>query len=382
MWIINLLLFSLKQLRRHWIRTLLTVAGTACGMFLFMTVETFQKGLKDATEIQAGDDTLVVYRDKRFCPFTSRLPEDYGRKIAKIDGVKSVTPVKVIVNNCGTSLDTVTFRGIPPKQAADFLSGTSISQADIDLWKRANDSAILGKELAGRRGLKTGDQFDAAGITVRVAGVLNSDNPQDLNSAYVHLDFIQKASNHGLGIVTQFNVKVTDHTRLNEVADAIDSTFRNDQEPTHTRPEKAFIAQTAKDMVELIAFTRWLGLAAVVAVLCLVTNTVILAVRGRIKENAVMQAMGFQSEHMAWMTLSEGIILGIIGGLSGTALAVWALKAGHFAISAEGLSIIFSVSQEQFVNALVVALGIGLFSGIYPAILSVKGRLSDKLRSA
>ncbi|MCM8527723.1 MAG: ABC transporter permease [Lentisphaeraceae bacterium] len=382
MWIINLLLFSLKQLRRHWIRTLLTVAGTACGMFLFMTVETFQKGLKDATEIQAGDDTLVVYRDKRFCPFTSRLPEDYGRKIAKIDGVKSVTPVKVIVNNCGTSLDTVTFRGIPPKQAADFLSGTSISQADIDLWKRANDSAILGKELAGRRGLKTGDQFDAAGITVRVAGVLDSDNPQDLNSAYVHLDFIQKASNHGLGIVTQFNVKVTDHTRLNEVADAIDSTFRNDQEPTHTRPEKAFIAQTAKDMVELIAFTRWLGLAAVVAVLCLVTNTVILAVRGRIKENAVMQAMGFQSEHMAWMTLSEGIILGIIGGLSGTALAVWALKAGHFAISAEGLSIIFSVSQEQFVNALVVALGIGLFSGIYPAILSVKGRLSDKLRSA
>ncbi|MCM8542766.1 MAG: ABC transporter permease [Lentisphaeraceae bacterium] len=382
MWIINLLLFSLKQLRRHWIRTLLTVAGTACGMFLFMTVETFQNGLKEATETQAGDDTLVVYRDKRFCPFTSRLPENYGRKIAKIEGVKSVTPVKVIVNNCGTSLDTVTFRGIPPKQAADFLADTSINQAEIDLWSRANDSAILGKELASRRGLKPGDQFDAAGITVRVAGIMESENPQDQNSAYVHLDFIQKASNHGLGIVTQFNVKVTDHRKLSEVADAIDNTFRSDQEPTHTRPEKAFIAQTAKDMVELIAFTRWLGLAAVVAVLCLVTNTVILAVRGRIKENAVMQAMGFQSEHMAWMTLAEGIILGVIGGLTGTGLAIWALQAGHFAISAEGLSIVFSVNKDLFIKALVVALGIGLFSGIYPAVLSVKGRLSDKLRSS
>ena len=93
MWFINLLRLSFKQLRRHWIRTLLTVSGTACGMFLFLTVETFQAGLKNATEIKAGDDTLIVYRDKRFCPFTSRLPEDYGRKIAKIEGVKSVTPV-------------------------------------------------------------------------------------------------------------------------------------------------------------------------------------------------------------------------------------------------------------------------------------------------
>lgn len=381
MWILNLLFFSLKQLRRHWVRTCLTVAGTACGMFLFMTVETFQKGLKDATEIQAGDDTLVVYRDKRFCPFTSRLPEDYGRKIAKLPGVKSVTPVKVIVNNCGTSLDTVTFRGIPVSQAAEFLEKTSLSQSVIDKWSRANDSAIIGKELAGRRGLKPGDQFDAAGITVRIAGILESDNPQDMNSAYVHLDFIQKASNHGLGIVTQFNVKVTDHTKLDEVADSIDDTFRSDQEPTHTRPEKAFIAQTAKDMVELISFTRWLGLAAVIAVLCLVTNTVILAVRGRVKENAVMQAMGFQSEHMAWMTLAEGVILGTMGGLVGTGLAVWVLKAGHFAISAEGLSIIFSVNQGLIINASMVAIFIGLFSGIYPAILSVKGRLSDKLRS-
>ena len=382
MWLYNLLMFSFKQLRRHWVRTLLTVAGTACGMFLFMTVETFQKGLKEATEVQAGDDTLVVYRDKRFCPFTSRLPEDYGRKIAKIPGVKSVTPIKVIVNNCGTSLDTVTFRGVPIDKVASFLSGTSVQNSEIEHWKRANDSALIGKELAERRGLKPGDQFDAAGVTVRIAGVIDSQNPQDKNSAYVHLDFIQKASNHGLGEVTQFNVKVTSHEKLKEVSEAIDETFRSDREPTHTRPEKAFIAQTAKDMVELIGFTRWLGLAAVVAVLCLVTNTVIIAVRGRIKENAVMQAIGFQSEHMAWMTLAEGIVLGIFGGLLGAGLAVWILQAGHFAISSEGISIIFSVSKDLFVKALFVAVGIGLFSGIYPAVLSVRGKLANKLRSA
>jgi len=382
MWFSNLLFFSFKQLRRHWVRTLLTVAGTACGMFLFMTVETFQKGLKDATESSAGDDVLVVYRDKRFCPFTSVLPEDYGRKIAKIPGVKEVYPVKVVVNNCGTSLDTVTFRGIPADQAASFLSKTSLSQDVFKTWSRANDSAIIGRELAERRKVKPGDKLDAAGITVRIAGILDSNNPQDMNSAYVHLDFIQKASYDGLGQVTQFNVKVTEHNKMEEVANAIDAMFRSDREPTHTRPEKAFIAQTAKDMVELISFTRWLGLAAVIAVLCLVTNTVIIAVRGRIKENAVMQAIGFQSEHMAWMTLAEGLILGILGGLVGTGLAMWVLQAGNFAISAEGLSISFQVNKELFTKATAVAVGIGIFSGIYPAVLSVKGRLADKLRAA
>jgi putative ABC transport system permease protein len=381
MWLFNLLCFSFKQLKRHWIRTLLTVAGTACGMFLFLTVETFQKGLKNATEMQAGDDTLVVYRDKRFCPFTSRLPEDYGRKIAKISGVKSVTPVKVIVNNCGTSLDTVTFRGVPKEQLESFLSKTNLSAEAIQKWKSAGDSAILGRELYNRRKQQIGGKLDAAGITVRVAGVIDSEDSQDLNVAYVHLDFLQKASNHGLGVVTQFNVKVTDHKLLDQVSTKIDDAFRFDREPTHTRPEKAFIAQTAKDMVELISFTRWLGLAAVVAVLCLVTNTVIIAVRGRIKENAVMQAIGFQGEHLTWMTLSEGFILGALGGLLGAGAAVWALKVGHFAISGEGLSILFTVDQALIFKAIIVSLGIGVFSGIYPAILSVRGRLADKLRS-
>lgn len=381
MWLLNLFSLSTKQLKRHWIRSLLTILGTACGMFLYLTIETFQSGLKDATEIKAGDDTLIVYRDKRFCPYTSRLPEDYGRKISLIPGVVSVTPVKILVNHCGASLDTVTFRGIPKDQASSFLKDITFISGDLDTWFKANDAAVLGSELASRRGVKVGELLHAAGITVRVAGILDSKNVQDLNVAYVHLDFIQKASSHGLGTVTQFNVKVADYNLLDEVASKIDTRFKNDREPTHTRPEKAFLAQVAKDMVSLISFTRWLGLGAVVAVIFLVTNTVIIAVRGRIKENAVMQAIGFCSEHLFWMILAEGLILGAIGGLLGTGLAMSILEWGHFSISSEGLSILFQVDAILFFKAFLISLVIGLFSGVYPALISNGGRLADKLRS-
>ena len=380
MWLINLFSLSIKQLKRHWMRTLLTVSGTAAGMFLFLSIEALQSGLKDATETSAGDDTLVVYRDKRFCPFTSRLPIDYQRKIGEIDGVRSVTPVKVVVNNCSTSLDTVCFRGIPKGQIDSFLGQTKLLSGNFDQWKTRSDNALLGKALAKRRGLKIGDRFDAAGVTVTVSGVLDSDSPQDLNTAYVHLDFLQQASGHGLGVVTQFNVKVDSSERMKEVSDKIDEIFRYDREPTNTRPEKAFVAQTAKDMVDLIYFTRWIGLAAVFAVLALVSNTVILAVRGRARENAVLQAIGFRGKHLIFMTVNEGILFALLGGIVGSGLAAAVINSGSFSLSGEGVSLIFSVSNQLYMKAAIVALLIGLLAGIYPALSVNRGALADKLR--
>src|SRR5919112_265514 len=105
----------LKQVTRHRTRTLLTVAGVATAMFLFCAVQAMQSGVEQATQQTAKDTTLVVYRENRFCPATSRLPEYYGERIAKVPGVVGVVPVRIDVTNCRTSLDVVTFRGVPPE---------------------------------------------------------------------------------------------------------------------------------------------------------------------------------------------------------------------------------------------------------------------------
>ena len=57
------------------------------------------------------------------------------------------------------------------------------------------------------------------------------------------------------------------------------------------------------------------------------------------------------------------------------------MESGNFAISSEGLSILFNIDRVLVIKAMAVALIIGVFSGVYPAILSIKGRLADKLRS-
>ncbi|MEM7602126.1 MAG: ABC transporter permease, partial [Verrucomicrobiota bacterium] len=75
--IVHLAGLSWKQMIRHRVRSLLTIAGVAAGMFLYSAVETMQESLSAATEAEARDTTLVVYRENRFCPATSKLPEHY-----------------------------------------------------------------------------------------------------------------------------------------------------------------------------------------------------------------------------------------------------------------------------------------------------------------
>src|SRR5215207_234775 len=153
-----------KQVVRHRTRTLLTLGGVATAMFLFTAVQAMQKGVRDATQTTAKDTTLVVYRQNKFCPATSRLPEYYGDRIAKIPGVVSVVPMKIVVNNCRTSLDVVTFRGVPEEKfVAQYVKNLKLLDGSIDQWRSRSDAALLGETLANRRGLKVGERFDAAG---------------------------------------------------------------------------------------------------------------------------------------------------------------------------------------------------------------------------
>lgn len=358
-----------KQLWRNRTRSALTLGGVAIAMFLFIAVQTLQRGVRDATEVTAADTTLVVYRENRFCPAASRIPEFYGPRIAKIEGVESVVPMKIVVNNCRASLDVVTYRGMPDEQLEAMKAKWTVAAGSIDEWRRRSDAALVGARLAERKALKVGDSFNSSGITVTVAGILDSTEPQDQNVAYVHLEFLQRAatSGGGLGVVTQFNVRVTDSSKLEEVARAIDAEFANEQEPTATRPEKAFVAQAGSDVVELVGFTRFLGYGCLAAVLALVGNAIVLGVQDRIKEHAILQTLGFRGGLISRLILVEGLGLGVLGGAIGAGAAAAVVELGHFSLSTEGMSINFHTAPEVMLLGLVISAGVGIVAGIIPA---------------
>jgi putative ABC transport system permease protein len=379
--VINLLRLAWIQLIRHRVRSLLTIAGVASGMFLFTAVETLQRSLTKATESTSADTTLVVYRQNRFCPSASRLPEHYADEIRRISGVREVIPVQIVVNNCGASLDVITFRGVPDELLSKFAPEIQIISGSRDEWQRRDDGALLGEVFAQRRGLKPGDRFDAAGVTVTVTGILHSPFAQDNNVAYVKLPYLQQASRAGLGVVTQFNVRVNSSSDLKPVAAKIDDLFHSAQEPTDTRPEKAFFAETAAQLIELVGFTRWLGVGAVFAVAGLVANALLLVVRGRVKENAVLRTLGFPGRAIGLLVLSEGGLLGLAGGIAGVGLSAVFLHWQSFTMGNEGQTLAIQPDADVIFTGISAALILGILASLWPAFQAMSQPIVKNLRS-
>ena len=379
--LLNLASLSCKQALRNQTRSFLTLLGVATGMFLFATVETMQDSLQTATVSNADDTTLVVYRENRFCPATSRLPEHYKNEIAQVPGVKSVIPVQIVVNNCGTSLDVVVFRGVPPSIFKDKNGEIELMKGSLETWQKRDDGALIGKNLAKRRKLDVGDLFDAAGITVSVSGIVQTeDTSQNDNVAFVHLPFLQQASKVGLGVVTQFNVKVNDSSLIESVSHAIDQRFKNDTEPTSTQPEKAFFANTATELIELIRFSRWIGLACVCAVVGLITNSILLTVRGKISEHAVLKTLGYSKIMIGWMVLAEGIFLSGFGGFLGIFISFCFLHYQGVSIGNEGLVLAFVPSGEVVFRGILASLALGVIAGLYPAWQAGRSSINESLK--
>ncbi len=371
--------YVLRLIYRQKVRSALTLAGVAAAMFLFGTIQAIQAGTREATERTASENTLVVYRENRFCPFTSRLPENYQLRIERIPGVVSATPMKVVVNNCRTSLDVITYRGVPPREA--FGQHFTVIDGSRQAWLKRSDAAMVGQVLAERRRLKVGDRFSSNGVTVTVTTIIASPLAQDQNVSYVHLDFLQRsASMAQVGVVTQFNVRIEDPKQLDEIAAKIDAEFKDAEAPTHTSSERSFTARAAGDLMQLIGFTWWVGVGCVAAVLALVANTILIGIQARVRDHAVLQTLGFGQGLIARLIISEGILLSLLGGLIGTLAATAFLRFGHFSLSNEGLSINFEANFEVWLYGMLASLAVGALAGLAPAWVAARSEIAASFR--
>ena len=376
--------FTWKNLVRRPLRTGLTVAGIAVATFLFSFVESMRDGVSKATEAGAAETRLVVYRKNRFCPFASQLPQSYQRSILNIEGVKSAVPIKIVVNNCRASLDVVTFRGVPDEgYLQEHIAKAQLRSGSISDWQSRGDAVLIGAALADRRRLRAGDRFDAAGVRSWVAGVFDSDDAQDRNVAYAHLGFLQETAQRGGtgGIVTQFNVEVKDPAQMEAVAAAIDEAFAHDQYPTTTRPESAFVARAARDVIVLVRFASIVGWASLAAVFALIANAIALAVRDRIRDHAILQTLGWTGADIAWMVVMEASMLGATGGAIGAIGAHAAIALTYLNFTMEGVSIEVTASNAATLAGVLLATLLGAVAGVVPALSAARREIVQGFRT-
>lgn len=379
---LSFLPYIAKSLWRHRARSLLTISGAGVALLVFCFVGAVQHGLLALTESSEAGHTLIVFQENRFCPQSSRLPEDYGRTIAKQPGVKDVIPIKVFTNNCRASLDSIVFQGMPHDQLRKFRK-LELKSGSWDGFSRQDDGALVGAAVAARRKLSAGDKFTIGDVTVVVTGVFSSESAAEEGLIYTHLDFLQRArGQNDVGTVTQLEIHLDDQADPDHVAAAIDADFRAGPVGTTTRTKGMFQADTLADLAELIGFIHWLGYACVGLVLSLVATTTVMSVQDRIKEHAVLQTLGFRPNRVFRLVLAESTLLSVLGGGLGVASGLLFLAWSGMSVAAEGVTIAFRPSWEIALQGMIASLAVGLLAGIVPGWHAARTEIVPALRHA
>ena len=261
-----------KAVIRRPVRSVLIIFGAAMSVFLFCVIGSVQSGLNSLLGQQEADRRLVVFQENKFCPATSHLPEIYEGELRKLDGVDDAVPIQVFTNNCRASLDVVVFLGVPPEKLRT-IRDMELEQGSWDDYIGRSDAAVIGKDVATRRGIKVGETFSIGSYTIWVAGIFSSTNPAENSYFYTHLDYLQRGGMAiGDGFVTQFEVLLDATADPLKLQTEIDLLFASAQIATDTRTKGAFQQKSLGDLTHVIQFSSVLGYACVGLLFVLLMN--------------------------------------------------------------------------------------------------------------
>jgi putative ABC transport system permease protein len=159
-------------------------------------------------------------------------------------------------------------------------------------------------------------------------------------------------------------------------ARALDDRFRTAEARTDTKGMQAFVAAAIAEIHEVVLFARWLGYLAVLVIALVVANTVFISAESRIGEMGVLETVGMQKPLLMMLIAGEGIGLGMIGGVLGTAVVVVILTVWPVTLGVEGFGIDLVPGVGTVISSLVAALAVGALASVPPAIAVARRPLS------
>ena len=346
------LFLALRYLRFHRGRTflsvitLISVAGFTVGTAALVIALSLMAGfLQDVrARIHSGSAHLTVLST------SDELFEGIDKVIATAESVPGVVAASPVVHTPAMLLvDGVDrpryaeLEGIVPAQHAAVILGPDAGlgafaplvggdAADVD-------PIVLGRELALRLGVIEGDRVRAIvprvtlspwGVAPRsrifeVVGTYTSDHFQeDAQRAYVPIGSARRLMHAG-DRASWVELRIADLRRLDETKRALREAFDGKWLVVDLIEQNQDLIR-ALNSERLVLFLA-IGLIVVVAALNIV-STLILMVNDKVKEIGTLTAMGARAGAVAKVFLLQGLVIGLVGSLSGLAIggvAAWVL---------------------------------------------------------
>ena len=189
--------------------------------------------------------------------------------------------------------------------------------------------------------------------------------------------YFNETQNLGRDFIGWMALNTTSPAANEQVAKAIDGMFANSFHETSTDTEKAFNKAFAAQLGNIAMIVALVVGAAFATILMIVGNTMVMAVRERTREIGVLKTLGFSGGHILRLVLGESVLLALLGGLPGIALA-WAFAAA-METSVGNFIPGFAVTPGIALTAVALMLGLGLATGLIPAINAMRLNIATAL---
>jgi putative ABC transport system permease protein len=193
----------------------------------------------------------------------------------------------------------------------------------------------------------------------------------------LHWKYFDESNDYIKSQVSWFTVQLADPAQASRVARAIDAISANSDHETKSQTESAFQQAFAKQFADVGLIVTAIMAAVFFTLLLLTGNTMAQAVRERIPELAVLKTIGFRDGTVLALVMAESVLLVVIGGLLGLAIAA-VLMPGVSAAS-QGMIQLPMVPVQTWLVGLGLMLLIGIVVGLLPALRAKRLKIVDAL---
>ena len=380
---------NLRNLPQRMGSSVVAVVGVAAVVLVFAAVLSMAKGF-ERTMISAGsDDTAIIMRSGSTSELNSGLSNEQVLIVADAPGVlkdgddsiiSAELYVVVDVRKRTSNTDAnVPFRGIQP---GAFDVRNNVSLIEGRMFEEGKNEIIVGRSAQQEfLGLETGSTIRFGQSEWQVVGAFVAEGSVSESELWTDVRVLQGAYRRGNSFQS-VRVKLQNEGSLETLTAALKNDPRIDPDVI---TEKEYYSGQAEPMTRFIKtigypLTILMAIGAVFGAL----NSMYSSVSVRGKEIATLRALGFGPISVLISTMVESTLLAVVGGVLGGTVAF--LVFNGFQVSTlNGASFSqvvfdFAVTPDLLVNGLYVALVIGAFGGLFPAIRAARLPVAQALR--
>jgi putative ABC transport system permease protein len=239
----------------------------------------------------------------------------------------------------------------------------------------SNDNQVILGDMAAQSLNKTvGDTITLSNQTFTITGIYETGNFQDDRGIVMSLGKLQNLTGN-TDQVSLILVKAANGTSSSTLADTIESKYPNELSTSTSLSGM----ERMNNGLEIIESGAWaVTLLALLIGGIVVVVTMVKSVVERTREIGVLKAVGWTNKRILAMIIGESVVLSLLAAVVGIIVGVGVVEIISSANLIMGVEPAFSVGL--FLEALAVAIFLGIVGGIYPAYRASRLSPTEALR--